>query len=76
MNIFSCDVSDSAMSEIIAAVDKLTELTRAHGPIVALTDNAMFAQRCLVKMANIFDTSLLDSEAVKRATIAGARLQM
>lgn len=76
LNIFSCDVSDAAMLEIITAVDKLTELTRTHGPVVALTDNAMFAQRCLVKMANIFDASLLDSEAVKRATIAGARLQM
>jgi len=76
LNIFSCDVSDSVMLEIITAVDKLTELARTHGPIVALTDNAIFAQRCLVKMANIFDASLLDSEAVKRATIAGARLQM
>ena len=76
LKLSSYDVLDLDVEGIVSSISRIHSINSKSAPIVALIDNFVFAQKCLVRLSELFDASILDREAARRLMIEGSRQQM
>ena len=76
LKLSSYDVLDLDVEGIVSSISRIHSINNKSTPIVALIDNFVFAQKCLVRLSELFDASILDREAARRLMIEGSRQQM
>ncbi|MBL0086781.1 MAG: hypothetical protein IPP44_08880 [Ideonella sp.] len=70
------DMPQTSFEQVMSNFESLRAVHNDLRPMMALFDNVIFAQNCAAKLSQAFQVVMLDTEAVRRSAIEGARLRM